>query len=968
MIDHPIPRFVHNNERHQPIAQSLPWNATAIVITLKTDMSAPDKPSINLFDHLEVQTAFQQFGENQSGCFMVKDREHRFQFVNQHFADMTGQKPEDLVGRSDVELGFPALLLFGDPYAGLPGVHVRDEECMASGKPMRTIDGTVDLGGEQFDSTLTIRTPLTNDKGDVVGLIIQALDQSDVRHLEKEIESANETATDLDGKLSTLDRLLAELLVCHDRQTLLQKITDTIVSQTLAHGAQIATPNESGEYLELIASSGSNEGNLLGATYGLNEGLIGQVWKSRELLFTDDAVASGANYQYTKKTQACVLPIMDGNRIGAVLSAVLLGEDNPKFVDDITTLARIRNLAGIALSNASLIATTRAALQQTRTLVDVSRQLATVEDVDTTCMLVCDALAHALDVCETGIVLLDEYGGIAASTVKRADRLTKIEFVDGLPILELVARRCIDAGKIITLDNAEKNTTTADNVMVIPRRASDNEGHALALPLIKNGKIKGALCVMRASDQAPLDHGMLDTLTTVTSQLGTTLERQDLTQALHHQAFHDRLTGLPNRHQFESTLQDLLDEGETGAILFIDLDGFKDVNDSLGHGVGDQLLHLVASRLLTRLKPEDVLARMGGDEFAVILRSSNGNDDAVEGGERLLDTLTNCFLIEKSRINISASVGLSRFPEDGNSVDLLLRNADVAMYQAKNTGKARLLSFDEGIAEEFRQRSLMQADLVVALEEDQFELHYQPQVSCGDGTVVGVEALMRWIHPEKGAISPVDFIPAAEHAGLINDIGTWVLEKAIQQLAQWQNTNPLGDLRMSINIAATQFQLDGFTDLVFSTLARHSVPANRLELEVTESVVMNDVAAVIRRLKALREAGVRIAVDDFGTGYSSLSYLQDLPLDVLKIDRAFVSRLQEEPADQSLANTIALLAIGLGLEIVAEGVETTKQRDAIVAMGCEMIQGFFYSSAVPASELLAVVERLNTELPLDKVA
>jgi len=251
--------------------------------------------------------------------------------------------------------------------------------------------------------------------------------------------------------------------------------------------------------------------------------------------------------------------------------------------------------------------------------------------------------------------------------------------------------------------------------------------------------------------------------------------------------------------------------------------------------------------------------------------------------------------------------------------------------------------------------------------QDQLELHYQPQVCYRHGKVLGVEALLRWTHPERGAISPGEFIPVAEQSGLINDIGLWVLDRAARQIAEWKNTAQ-SELRVSINIAASQFQQKDFTEQVLGILAKHGAPPNRLELEVTESVVMNDVGAVVRRFTELREAGVRIAVDDFGTGYSSLAYLQNLPLDALKIDRSFISRLQDKCTDQSLAKTIALLAAGLGLETVAEGVETTEQHDAVVSMGCHMIQGFYHSRAVPASELPLVIDQLQPDNRLDSAA
>lgn len=920
-------------------------------------MSGSIKAENDLFEQVAVRKALRQLGANHSGWFMVKDRNHKFQIVNQRFAETIGKSAEEIIGVEDVDLGFPPPLLFGDAELGLPGVRVLDEQCMASGEPMRTVDGTVDLGGGRFDSTLTVRTPLTNNAGEVVGLIMQVMDHSDVRRLETQIESANETASDLDGKLSTLDRLICEILICHDRHVLLQKIADTIVSQTYSDGAYMAILQDN-MCLEMIAGSGLNGQALIGKKFRQGEGLIGRAWESGEMIFTDDATASGAVHSFKEKTQVCAIPIRDGDKVVAVLCAVLPMGKELSLKDDIPTLRRIVDLAGIALSNARLIETTNYALQQTRTLAEVSGSLATVDSIEEACKVVNDSLCGELKFCESGIVLMDAQRRIVGITSNSMDPSSELDESEHVQLLKHLAQRCVETGQQVTLsfapDSVENNTT---GIHFYP---SNHAGGAFALPVLRHGKITGALCVVRLEDTRPLDGATHHILTTLTSQLGTTLERHELSSALHHQAFHDRLTGLPNRHQFETELDRLLAKDETGAVLYIDLDGFKNINDTMGHGAGDQLLRLVANRLERRLKSNDVLARMGGDEFAIILRSVSETEDALACGERVLEALSTCFLIEKARIKISASVGLSRFPEDGDSVDTLLRNADVAMYQAKHSGKARLLSFDVGIGQELRERAKLQSDLQQALEQNQFELHYQPQVCCATEQVLGVEALLRWTHPERGNVSPGEFIPAAEHAGLINEIGTWVLERAVRQIAEWRST-PMADKRVSINIAATQFQQENFTELVLSSLERYDAPSDRLELEVTESVVMTDVAAVARRLELLRDAGIRIAIDDFGTGYSSLSYLQDLPLDVLKIDRAFVTRLQDEQAEKSVANTIALLATGLGLETVAEGVETEEQRDAIIGMGCEMIQGFFYSRPVPASELTNTVQRLQGE-------
>lgn len=905
----------------------------------------------HLLDHIDTRRAVTTLGENQSSIFIVKDREHRFRYVNERFANIIGKTQAEIIGLTGQEVGLSDDMLFGCENAGLPGVQNRDEACMSSGTPMRSVDGTVNFGNGEFESSFIIRTPLFDREGTVVGVIVQAIDEVDLKKLEHEMQQANDTQTDLD----TLDALLAEILSCHDHKILLQKITDVIVSQTLAEGAYVAMPNSYGDRLELVAGSGQQDiiNEALGMTWQKGEGLIGTAWSSNEIVYTKDANADGATYRFPHKTQFYALPVTDRGQVVAVMAVTLSGDDAPSLTTDFQALQRIVNLAGIAITNANLIGETQSALTQTRTVAGISQRLATMLTTDEASQFVCDALHPVLPVDRTSAVLRTDTTALELTAETHSLRGSSREVLvssqqDAVREADIItlAGECIAMGVPATGKLRGGDTVAAQEC-------------AWAFPVVKDGNVMGAICVSRQAADCDLDDAALDVLTTVASQLGTTLERHGLATALHHLAYHDRLTQLPNRHHLESSLQAKLDEQEQGVLLFIDLDGFKEVNDSLSHRVGDALLQQVAARLSARLGHSGLLARMGSDEFAW-LKSTKSPIDPNTIEHLLLDAMADPFHIESELIRVGASIGLSRFPQDGDTVDALLTSADVALHQAKQNGKGQLSTFDENLGDDVRRRAQLQADLRIALEEDQFELHFQPQVACDTGRVSGVEALLRWTHPERGSVSPGEFIPVAEASGIINAIGSWVLDRAIKQLAEWQH-GPLQHLSISINIAASQFQQDGFSDSVLEALRVHQAPAERLEIEMTESLVMSDVETVVRRLNKLRAAGMRIAVDDFGTGYSSLSYLQDLPLDVLKIDRAFVTRLQKERIDQSVANTIALLANGLGLETVAEGVETTEQRNAIVSMGCHKIQGFYYSKPVPASDLPAVVSRLNND-------
>ena len=354
---------------------------------------------------------------------------------------------------------------------------------------------------------------------------------------------------------------------------------------------------------------------------------------------------------------------------------------------------------------------------------------------------------------------------------------------------------------------------------------------------------------------------------------------------------------------------------------------------------------------------------MGGDEFALIVRDAEPRADGAEGealaiARRLIHALLDPFDVHGSRLRIGTSIGVSHFPDDGHGMDELLRNADVAMYRAKAEGKGCVVAYERAHADESRRRAEVELELTDALGRDEFRLFYQPQVSCRDGRVSALEALIRWEHPTRGLLAPDAFVPIAEQAGLIDAIGDWVIEEAARQWRAWRDEE-VADVRIAVNVAASQFRQPRFADGVLARLRRHGVPPERLELEVTESVFMQDVELVAAELERLRAVGVRIAVDDFGTGYSSLRYLQELPLDALKIDRAFVAPLGERTDRVSLAGTVQLLAAGLGLESVAEGVESAAQLAAVSELGCDLVQGYHFSPPVPAANVPACIRTID---------
>ncbi len=420
-------------------------------------------------------------------------------------------------------------------------------------------------------------------------------------------------------------------------------------------------------------------------------------------------------------------------------------------------------------------------------------------------------------------------------------------------------------------------------------------------------------------------------------------------------AHHDALTGLLNRYSLESRLAQALlsarrDERAL-AVMFIDLDRFKTINDTLGHAAGDCLLQEVAQRLKSTVRESDIVARQGGDEFVVALTQVDAAASVVAVAEKLLQVLSQPYHWSGQALHTSPSIGVAMYPQDGDSVVVLLRDADAAMYAAKEAGRARVCFFTATIMAQAQERRELEQDLRTAMATDQLELHYQPQVLARSGRIVGVEALLRWRHPAKGWVPPARFIGVAEDCGLMWSLGQWVMEQACAQLRGWR-AQGLSELRVAVNVSAHQLRAQDFVQLVLQTLQDHGLPGAALELEITESVAMADPDIAIGLLQQLRNAGVGVAIDDFGTGYSSLAYLKRLPIQTLKLDRSFVQDIENDGNDAAICAATLALAHRLGLRVVAEGVETCAQRDFLVAdHGCDVLQGYLFGRPMPAPEM-----------------
>ena len=428
-------------------------------------------------------------------------------------------------------------------------------------------------------------------------------------------------------------------------------------------------------------------------------------------------------------------------------------------------------------------------------------------------------------------------------------------------------------------------------------------------------------------------------------------------------AYYDPLTQLPNRRLLMQRLQQavttLAQTRHRGALLFIDLDNFKILNDTIGHDVGDRLLCSVAQRLTASVREGDVIARFGGDEFVVMLENlSRCSDEAAaqagKVGEKILAALNRPYTIGARVLHSTPSIGVAFFGDGANSVDELIKQADIAMYEAKAAGRNALRFFDPGMQAALAARVNLETELRLGIQGHQFALHYQPQVHAVGG-IMGAEALLRWEHPQRGTVLPTEFIPLAEETGLILPIGQWVLETACAQLKSWAGDARSRDLCLSINVSARQFRQPGFVDQVDQALRNAGASAERLKLELTETVLLDDIDDTNRKMHALKRLGVGFCLDDFGTGYSSLSYLTRLPLEQIKIDRSFVANLPDSPNDAIVVQTIITMARSLGLTAIAEGVETEAQKQFLERNGCPAWQGFLLSEPVCAAAFAALL-------------
>jgi len=652
-----------------------------------------------VLDALDPMSLLRQLAEAQRTTFIVKNLEHRYLFVNRRFADSIGLPAARIVGRNDLEIGIPAHLVLGDADAGHPGFWALDDAAIAAGTPSSRRERNVRYGPGPVHDADTVRTPLLDAEGKPVALLIQSRDVSDVVTLQRNLAGRDKTLAVREGQLSALadvmTMLTETLVVEHELTPLLERIAEAVVTHTGADEAWLWMCEPCGERLTVVAGVGADRQAALGRSRARGEGLVGRAWELKGTLY----IADGAQHPATRPfcapgTEVVSLPLKGEHAISGLLTvSAPPSTDGPRLQHELALLEKIAELASIAIANAQRVAAAKAELRRVRALTRLGRLLSTTDEPEEDLDAVCHALFEAIDITRAGVFLADGDGALQphAAWTQGPAGLVRSEAPPIALMQESIVRWCCASGKPGQIGRHDEDPRESPRVHAMRKRMG--VGSTRCVPIIREAGVIGALLISRRRAQPDFDDAEAELCDAVVDLLSVALERHALSAALAHQAYHDSLTGLPNRRRFEQALSDWLADteqvGQTGAVMILDLDGFKAVNDSMGHAAGDTLLQQISARLSACLGPDDLLARMGGDEFAVLVPKRDSRQGTIAVANRLIEAFDPAFQIDGERLRIGTSVGIAHCPRHGRSADELLRYADAAMYRSKQAGRGR---------------------------------------------------------------------------------------------------------------------------------------------------------------------------------------------------------------------------------------------------------------------------------------
>ena len=769
-----------------------------------------------------------------------------------------------------------------------------------------------------------------------------------------------------------------------------------MVCEAAVHGAKfssttVALVDAGSIFLRVVASTGTGAEAVRASRFAISDSvpegprLTGSAFRTRQPSFSNDLLAEEQtrpwqdNADRSGVRSSAVLPLLNGDRTAGVImfDSPELGAFTPELIE---LLQRLAENVSFALDNfdradekakdddrKQRLARMFAALSSTNEAIMRARSRTELFE------LVCEAAVLGGTFTSTTITVTEpdsEFLRIAATKGENQERIgsTRFAIASDLPEGRGLTGTAFRTRAPCIINDFLTDARTA-HWHALAKAGGTRSGAAFPL-LKKGGESVGVLLFMAREDDV-FSGDLVELLAKLAENVSFALDNFDRAdekaradERIEYLASHDSLTALPNRETFNQLLHFTIEAARRYerrfAVLFIDLDRFKIINDSLGHVAGDTLLIETAHRLRQTLRSSDVVARLGGDEFVVILESTADSHGIELIALTLLSALSQPLQLCGHECHTTASIGIAMFPADGTDVQTLTKNADMAMYRAKEDGKNGFRFFTEDAKTQSIEQLMLETSLRRALERGEFSLHYQPKVDLASGRITGVEALLRWTHPELGTLSPVQFIPLAEETGLIVPIGRWVLQRACAQNMAWLRQG-LPSVSMAVNLSPRQFAEESLLQDIDDALASCGMSPTLLQLEVTESMVMQNVSRAVKILDAIQSRGIRLAVDDFGTGYSSMSLMKQFPIDTIKIDRSFVRNLADDCEDQAIAQAIISMGKALGMTIVAEGVETTEQQAFLRDHLCDEMQGFLFSKPVAAEQL---ADLLRPELPI----